>query len=1368
MNRLELVLDRPRPSLDENSVREQLGSYQTALKLFSDPNTVNVFTVPAGAGSGKTRTLVATIIGLLRLGIDPNLIDSISFTNASADDLQEKLIKDLAALSQSGTDTIKVSNLGFSTIHKHAIDFLKKLEPHVGGVAYYFEDGSTSTAVAPAESPDDEAMEKATRLALYSSIVHSPPDIDLYEALKPIIDSDQTDRFVLANIKTENHVELAKNFIKKEMMSDAGLGAFTNIDDTDPNFSIAVAIDALLRLYLETTHVPIDEKRQRFGIPAYMMVDEAQDLDVIQLLYLRALAINGVSIMMVGDPRQTLFEFRKSVSEWPFLKAFLEALFQGTSIQVHISNSPLKTNYRCRKEILGLAEDISERMASVSKNHVSDKIERIIDPPESVVRSHHHETGDKILDADKEAPAVRFFLGDKTSDFDFLMPKGRVKSSDRTTGSLSRFARRLEQMEDESISPEKEKALKSKINYLQIPSLCGGGSQHKIESAIQDLYERAKAGDSVAILTRNGLKSADIRYIQKVLRKKYPDIENPSSLRINQINSEKNASLSTYWFFGADEDAHNEVPFSSIMIAAAMHYHLSWDRNASDELKLQGLREFSSVIPASSPEDAKRANEKGDPESSIRIELRPFVSALMANANDFFPMMGEAELRQYESELVALLARFVKEVLFRYSVVLWERFEGRIYTPQPCRFQSCCTVWNKSRGIPMLRPLPETKNYFRLFWEALASTPFQLSESDRALLARLGVNSEWMTPSTTMINFPEELAVFNDRISVTGSKLKSHVVSRFDDFIRCREAIHEQFSKIYHHKTRVYLREVARQIGKMIRLDTSVDPDFVMIAAYDHFRGARQKARVNTWVKDGRNNETYMGLFADMQAGMRDIQIKSKPKRAPNLAQEGQVPILNFTTIHSSKGLEWDHVLIFFPPGTSDTQSSFKSVRDLLYVAFTRAARTLTVVIPTDKNYKKDSASNSPMVVARHIVSEYAREHDFFDRKIELNDLSPLKQLEQDEKQELPVKVELQTTHSELEKALSCRMHHHIQHNRNLSSMVPLTPPSYSFFFHTALSSICAGLIGQRLPIPDDPVADIVRVIDSVSNQENLDEERVYTALMTHAEAQLNDLMSSMIPMYYLSSGKRYMEAISYYARNFASQLASITVGSQLFQNILLVSRIPGHKIWIEKPIKDCVEIEEDNLFLPILGIPDIKISGSKINFVCDYKTIPYPKDPSGQYSESELLMISEKTSTQINLYQGLGRESQDQDICAEIIYVPDITLFESEEIPVEAPSLPEFNNTAQYKARNNLKNAVVLSTNRFDANRFDVTSDNIAELRFKVKENLEHVPRELFSASPLIGENSTVEVTYDSCRACASAVHCQKRKKFDSVGALV
>jgi len=1361
MTILDHVLADPRPSLDQSGCQEQFRTYQEALKCLLS-NSTNVFSIPAGAGSGKTRTLISIITGLLRHGVPADIIEGISFTNASADDFQGRLIKQLVILSNEPEETIRVENLTFSTIHKHAIDLLKKLSPHVAGVAYYFEDSDTSTVNSEAAnhknaaSAEEEIKQKAMKLSLYSSAVFNDKDVDMLQPLLPFMKQDEMEtRFILDDLGATNHQHEAQRFICEEMMSDAGLGAFTNIDDTNPDYCIAVITDALLRLHMETGDFSADEIRQRYGLPKYLLVDESQDLDLIQLLYLRALAINGVSIVMVGDPRQTLYEFRNAVSEWPFDPDFLEALFYGTDVLIQVSPSPLLTNYRSRKEIIDLAEAISESMVEHSTQSISKNIQPIYDPEASVNPSHCYLTADDVHDKEKLTTAVSVIIGAKTDQLDILLPKKKSSVPAPVSGPLARLVKSDTRDANEQ-TDERFRALKNRLQYLQLPNVCGGDNLPEIKTALQTLYERVSnpnSHETAAILTKNGQKPEDFRMLEAIIGDRFPQIKNSNELRFRQINTEKNAPLSNYWFFDSHLIATQEVPFTSLLIGSAIHYFFSWDKKASDEVNLTVGKPLNMIAIESTKERVIESNKRYKPEQSIKIELQPYLDGLLQQSEQFFPGIPETTLVQQRDAILRMMARFVYDVLVQYAILLWESFEGRNFSFQPCRFNSVCTMMNKTRNLPQVRNLNETKRFFKTFWQAVSKTPFQYQHDEQQLLNTVGISTEWMTVGTNLLNFPEEIAAWADQQERERKVLSPEIANRMEDFIKNRETIHEQFSNLYHHKTRKYLRQIAKKIGSLIRLDPAGDPTNILIVAYEEYRDARQKARTNTWVADRSNK--YMGLLEDMQAGMRDINLQSVPK--PSDKDDG-IPTIELSTIHGSKGLEWDHVVLIFPSASSkDSQSTFKSARDLLYVAITRAVRTLTIIVPTDKNYK-DSPTVTGMVAARHLLHEYARDKELYSRILQYDDLRP--EQKEEHSHGMP-EVELQTSHSELEKALTCRLHHYIQHNRNLSSMVPLTAPSYSFFFHSAMSSICAGLIGQRIPIPNDPIAEIVNVINSLATQSNLTEEDVYKTLMANVHSHLNELMQSMIPLYFLSGGKEFYEVMEYYTFAFAKQLSSIMVGSKLFENLVLARNMRDHKIWIEKPIKDVLRDTEDGLdyYYPVIGIPDIKIQGPIINFVCDYKTVETSYDESG-LSDETLNQISTKTYTQINLYQGLEHAEECSNFLAEVIYVADISLFEGQTIPEGLPGLPSFNNNARYRVKGNYGAAVILWTDSFDESRFIETRQDIADLRFNANDNLACPNVRTFFSSPLVGVHAEERVSHDTCLHCPSSVHCQKSLK--------
>ena len=1351
---LDSVLSSPFPSLDETGAKEQLNAYSEALQHLTSSD-VTFTSIPAGAGSGKTRTLTAIISGLIRIGTPPDHIESISFTNASADDFQEKVITALVELSRVPESGIQPSNLGFSTIHKHAIDLLKKLEPHIGGVAYYFEDANESGAVSGDKEIETQLKQKSIRLAFYASIEYDLNGEDLFANLEPFMGNDDLlKRFVMEDMVTGNHRAKAKEFIRRNAMTDAGLGAFTNIDDSNPDFCIAVAVDSLMRLALETSQINPEDRLQRFGLPKFLLVDEGQDLDFLQLLYLRALAVNGVSVVVVGDPRQTLYEFRHSISEWPFQKEFMEALFQGTQVIARMSSSPLLTNYRSRTQIVNLAEEVSACLVEYSETRSdSQYLNPINDPEESVIRSHAFVDRQDRLD--KQANAICFIQGGKTLELGYL-GKCEAPSKTQVGGALGRVLQRSDEFT--KAKPATEKGKRQKLT--QIPSLSGGNFQADIESVIHKLYERAKAGESVCILTRNGIVKDDTEYLYQVLKKRLgTSVDIQSTVQFNLLSPEKQAPLSGYWYMGSNFQSYQGVPFSSVLIGAAVNYFMSWDKASTDLIKLKGLKDITDIPLSVTLEEAetniRRSNP--DPIMSIKLELGHYFEAVFIDWQHFFPQSSEEAIQASQDSILDIAARFVLDVLKQYSFGLMKQSRGGIFKRVPCRFQSCTTSYNQERGGMQLRPMNETKRYFKAFWAAITNTAFPFSVEDRQTLENAGIAVEWSEPNTNLLNFPQALSIWREKQELLGSSVNGKTLNRADDFIVARETIHEQFSKIWHHKTRTYLREIAKRVGMLTRQSPDTDSTLILFACFQRkdFHDARNKARVSTYKSISRNKEEYRGLYDDLKKGMRDIKVESAGKklRLSGEDEANAIPTINLTTIHSSKGLEWDHVLLYFPePSPQDTESSFKSVRDLLYVAITRARRTLNVVIGKD-NFKSPAKSDTAFKIAKHLITTYANDHDLFGAFVQWDLEGEREAVSEDQRS---IEVLPQTSHSELEKAMSCRMHHYVQHKRNLSSMVPLTAPSYSFFFHNTLSAICAGLLGHRLSLPEDPIMQMARVIDGLSVKGNLTEMDARRSFSTQCGDAVLTYMQGLVPMYFLSGDDKFFETIAYYTNQFIKQIASILVGSSLFSNLITAKRLGGHQVWIEKPIKDVVRIEVDGVevYMPVIGIPDMKIAGPKINYVCDYKTVPTVDEDNDEQVRQELVQISVKTHSQINLYQGLKKHPAG-NASAEVIYVADITLAEGETVPLDDPIIPSFTGNRDFTVNCALESAIVLGVNNFDQDRFEQTVQEIFALREDSHHNERCPHADLYHATPLVGEDY-MEVTQETCKGCGSSIHCQ------------
>lgn len=1326
---LEDVLARPHPSLDQaaaDGMQFQYDAYREALTRLLTPNQTVIHSIPAGAGSGKTRLLVAILNGLLRRGVSHDRIEAISFTNASANDFRRKHIE--AATNAPPDIGLSTENICFSTIHQCAINVLRKLQPHMGGVAYYFEDARTG-------AQDDEAEErrKAVRLALYSSVVYGGGDEVLLDTLAHYADQDDQ-TFILKDLGVGNHFQQAQKLIREDLVSDAGLGAFTNMTEGGPDYCIAVATDALMRLH--NADVPREAMHDIYGVPQYMAVDEAQDLDFLQLLFLRALAQNGTSIVLVGDSRQTLYEFRQSLSDYPFLPAFMADFVRNTNIQAIISEHALRTNYRCRGEIVDGAEEVSGIAVSYSRERFRNdpkptNLDEIEDPPFIAVGiADIHPNNEQ----EKQSAAISVIVGEPTI-IQEARPVEPARSPGGALGLLPEFSTR-------TTTPAISKVTGRRQKPTQVVGLSGGDNESRIRMHLGKLYERAKAGETAAIITRIGIRDADLRFIQSVIAEMYP--ESRGLLKLNLISPPKHTPLAEYWFPDTAGKPAHELPFSSVMIAGALTFILSSDRETQQRLRVAGRRELAYIYVR--PDGIREETQRDDYINTIAEELRLYFGGLGTKVGDLFPDADTAALLMQFDALRQIVARFTFDVMVQYGRLLWQT--RQVPMTYPCRFHYMACDYLKGRHEgSAIRPLSETKGYLKLMWRALASTRFAMTERERASLRAAELTPEFMDADASLASFAQSI---NDHCCVHGGQQRELDVNRVQ-FIQDRETIYDEFSQFWHIKTRTYMREVARCLGKEVRANpNSTEEAYRHVVWQEAYQNAKFKSRLTLTFKPDKGQ--YGGLFSDLVNGMKHDAVVQR-RNGKSKPAEGQV-VIDLTTIHSSKGLEWDHVLLYFPqPSPKDNQSSFKSCRDLVYVAMTRAARTLTIVLQKRKKWV-ESQTDTGIKVFVELMHRWATANDYYNRELVWGDDVMPHQIRQS------VGIFDETSHSELERSQTCRMHHYFQDMRQVSTMVPLTPPSYAFFFHSTMSAICAAFIQQRLPSRVDPSIAVAGAVVQIVDR-NLDEDAAYRFLRAQVHGDLYTLMESMIPMYFLGDRTRHHNLLAYYTDSLARHLAAIAAKSQLFVTLKTYRGKPAYRILIEKSVRKVLPADEDTEFLPIVGIPDIKIIGPDLTYVADYKTVPRHDETQGDDAlEAYEQMLSTKTQQQVNYYQGMVQAGPNHRYLAELLYVADITLMEHEDPPkptAGCATLPHINQGPNYKVVVGVNHARVLYTDRFDRDQFDETIHQIQVLR-KAYQDSSVRPEGMFQPVPLVG-GGLGEVTNDQCRQCGSGVHCAFNK---------
>ena len=281
--------------------------------------------VIAGAGSGKTRTLVYRVAYLINSGVDPSHILLLTFTRKSAQEM----------LARAG-DLIGVRSQGVcgGTFHSVANLLLRRYGRSIG-----VELGFTILDRSDAE---DLIALVRSQLGLNEKDKRFPRKGTIMEMLS----------------KSENTLRSLDEIILEEFSHFADhledLGRLQKAYQKAKRQKQLLDYDDLLvmlrqLLLLDESACTTISRQYR-----YILVDEYQDTNRLQAEVIRQLAMTHNNVMVVGDDSQSIYAFRgatfKNIMEFP-------VLFPGAAVY------KLEENYRSTQPILNLANCIIDEAA---------------------------------------------------------------------------------------------------------------------------------------------------------------------------------------------------------------------------------------------------------------------------------------------------------------------------------------------------------------------------------------------------------------------------------------------------------------------------------------------------------------------------------------------------------------------------------------------------------------------------------------------------------------------------------------------------------------------------------------------------------------------------------------------------------------------------------------------------------------------------------------------------------------------------------------------------------------------------------------------------------------------------------------------
>lgn len=275
----------------------------------------------AGAGAGKTFTILNRAANLIEHGVPPRHVLVVTFTNQAANEIKERMGR---LLGERGEDVI--TGTFHSVALRHILkrycesdnEFMErhKLRPDFTIIDQDEAKKSFKRAMEACGDRFSARMEEleiplrdmTQRIGLWRSHGHSDPDL----VLKKLRDVTQKKQKALEmsslseQDKMERGVKLQERFIRQEMTVDLWK-AYREIIRNDLN---AIDFDEILNLTADLLKQNDDVLRAVADEFRYLMIDEFQDTNNAQMEIVKAISKYVKNFVFVGDPRQSIYGFR--------------------------------------------------------------------------------------------------------------------------------------------------------------------------------------------------------------------------------------------------------------------------------------------------------------------------------------------------------------------------------------------------------------------------------------------------------------------------------------------------------------------------------------------------------------------------------------------------------------------------------------------------------------------------------------------------------------------------------------------------------------------------------------------------------------------------------------------------------------------------------------------------------------------------------------------------------------------------------------------------------------------------------------------------------------------------------------------------
>lgn len=299
----------------------------------------------AGAGTGKTRVLTARISHMVNEGIDPRHILAVTFTNKAASEMRERV----KGMVRGGKGT----KIVLGTFHAFCARLLREFASHVG---------YKNNFVIYSQGEQESLMKRVLQTLLVKDEACDP------SAMLSRISKAKNDGSSLGDAQHSLDAAVMEKY------ADEMRGL--NVMDFDDLLVLGVRLledNAEVRTTVQSRH-------------HYVMVDEFQDTNSLQMRLLRALVPAPHNVCVVGDDDQSIYGWRGAeITNITQFEDFfpnphvvkLEENYRSTTPILHTANSLIKNNAGRRPKSLWSRNNGAEPVRLVATQDEKEEADMI-------------------------------------------------------------------------------------------------------------------------------------------------------------------------------------------------------------------------------------------------------------------------------------------------------------------------------------------------------------------------------------------------------------------------------------------------------------------------------------------------------------------------------------------------------------------------------------------------------------------------------------------------------------------------------------------------------------------------------------------------------------------------------------------------------------------------------------------------------------------------------------------------------------------------------------------------------------------------------------------------------------------------------